>query len=91
MQLNPLYVHEPHVVVVVDTEQTIIPEPSRKWTWIALCVMLMVDVITVLVAYLLTGSFDNWFKYFMAGNAIFIGLAFIFCLIDYIQLSCRKN
>jgi hypothetical protein len=94
MQVNPLYHHRegPHdVVVVVDTGPIIIPTVSQKWTWIMFCFLLLVDIVTVLVAYLVTGSFDGWFKYFMAGNAICILLLTLIGLIDCIVLSCRKT
>jgi len=90
MQVNPLYHHREEqghdVVIVVE-----MPSVSKKWTWIMFCFLLLVDIITVLVAYLITGSFDGWFKYFMAGNAVCILLLTLLGLIDCIVLSCRKK
>jgi len=95
MQVNPLFNHQQqeHVIVVIDgvPRASVIPTISTKWSCIMFCAMLCVDIIVVLIAYLLTGSFDNWFGYLMAGNAICILLMVLFGLIDCIVLSCRRK
>jgi hypothetical protein len=90
MQVNPLYQHQ-HVVVTIHVPGSIIPDVSTKWTCIAFWFLLLVGIVAVLVAYLITGSFDDWMKYFMAGNAICMGLVIIVCMIDCMRLSCRKR
>ncbi len=88
---NPLYEHRPYVVVTVNVSDSIIPDTSTKWTCIAFWFLMFADIVAVMVAYLITGSFDNWMKYFMAGNAVCIGLVFILCMIDCMCISCRKS
>jgi len=88
---NPLYEHQRHVVITVNVSESIIPDASTKWTCIAFWFLLFVDIIAVLVAYLVTGSFDNWMKYFMVGNAICVLLVLLLCMIDCMCLSCRKS
>jgi hypothetical protein len=100
MQLNPLYNHqeqqEQHeqqdrVVITIVQQEYIIPTVSTKWSCILFCALVCVDIIVVLVAYLITGSFQNWIGYVMAGTAICILLMLLFCLIDCIVLSCRRK
>lgn len=97
MQLNPLFNHQPeaqeHVVVVVEhtVGVGVIPTISTKWSCIMFCAMLCVDIIVMLIAYLLTDSFENWFAYLMAGNAVCILLLVLIAMIDCIVLSCRRK
>ncbi len=83
MQLNPLFVHrDGDVVVTVPIQEIVVRRYTGpgKLCFFLCCPYFLINAIAVLVCYLITHSFSDWFMIFCVVNTCIGGVGLVaFC------------
>lgn len=89
MQVNPLFGHE-HVIVQIQVDDDV-PHTASKIFWSSLAAFILLNVFGILVAYLVTKSFDDWFTIACMCTTIIGIIIFISCCIHHCFCTCRRS
>ncbi len=85
MQVNPLFEHnDEHIIIIVPPPQDERSCTATKIIWLSLSTFILINVTGVLVAYLITKSFADWYTIACMcttaiGSILLIVLCFRYC------------